>query len=69
MNFGRDLLANGGVVAHVGTFGEPAFEWVWILTLVVHNADNYLRGKIGCWPIESDGSDRVPLKALLGLSL
>src|ERR1019366_2377302 len=63
-----NLLASGGVVAHVSIFGEPAFEWVRVFTLVPHDADGHLRGKSGgFWPIESDGSDRVALKALLGL--
>lgn len=43
----ENLLASGGVVAHVSIFGEPAFEWVRILTLVANDADDHLRGKSG----------------------
>jgi len=62
-----DFFANGGVIAHVGLFGEQAHEWIRIMTLVAHDADDHLRGKSFGWPIESDGSERVALKALLGL--
>ena len=65
---GDNVLANGEVVAYVGIFGKPAFEWIRLVTLAAHDADNDLRGKSGCWPIESDSSDRVALKALLGLA-
>jgi hypothetical protein len=63
----ENLLADRRVAAHVGIFRKPAFERVRILTLVAHDADDYLRNKSCGWPIESDGSDRVALKALLGL--
>jgi len=63
----KNLIANVGIVAHIGIFAEPTFESVGILTLVAHEGNNYLRGKVGSWPIECDRSDRIAPKSLLGL--
>jgi hypothetical protein len=41
---GHNLLADGGVVAYVRIFGKPAFQWVWLVPLVAHDADNDLGG-------------------------
>jgi hypothetical protein len=66
---GENLLANVRVVAHIGIFGEPTFEWVRLMTLIAHDADNDLRRESGGWPIESDSGGRITVKTLLGLPL
>jgi hypothetical protein len=63
----RNLVADNGVVADVGSIGEPAFEKIGLIAFVRDNGNSDLRSQIRGWPLEGHGGDGIALESASGL--
>jgi hypothetical protein len=55
----RDLVADNGIVADVGSIGEPTFDKIRLIAFIRDNGNSDLRSQIRGRAVEGDRGDRV----------